>query len=133
MLLPLLGDSVGQLQIVLCGRGEFLAKLMQNLVAVLDLIQLARNFFTKGDNMIYSLAVLAFQTVHQRQPVLDLSQALRRGVDPLGVIAQHDTRILHRDARGFQRRQRLLKFDIVARQLFHMPDGRAQGSSAGGI
>ena len=58
--------------------------------------------------------VLALQAIEGREAVFDFGQVLGRGLDAAGVIAQGGADVLHADAGGLDRRQRLLEFRFVA-------------------
>jgi hypothetical protein len=60
----------------------------EDFVAVFNFGQLAGYIFTKSDDLGGGRAVFALEAVEEGQTVFDFGQALGRGVDAFGVVAQ---------------------------------------------
>ncbi len=105
---------------------QLCAKRFQNFIPILDLGQLARYILAKLHHLGHRLAVLALQPVKHRQPVLNLRQPLRRGIDALRIIAQTRAHIAQRGPRGLQLLRSLRKSPVVARQFLYIARRRPQ-------
>jgi hypothetical protein len=73
------------------GRDRFIeggSKHFQDFVAVFDLGKLAVDLFAKGDDLGNGLAVLALEAVEEGETVFDFGEALGRGIDSLGLVAE---------------------------------------------
>ena len=72
------------------------------------------------DHILESWTVLAFETIHNCQPVFYLRQMLSRCLDASSIISQTGSGVFHADASRFQCRPGLLELRFVAGQFFNM-------------
>ncbi len=106
-------------------------RVFEDFVAVFDLGQLAGYLFAKGDDLGDGLAVLALEAVEEGEAVFDLGQALGRGVDALGVVAQAGADVADGGAGGGKLLGGLGEAGVVAGQLLDVAQGGAQGDFGG--
>ena len=74
-----------------CGRAAALnsARSLRSTSSLFSIsFSLRADFFAVSDDGLERLSVLALQAIERGQPVFDLGQPLRRGVDAAGIVAQ---------------------------------------------
>ena len=124
--LALGGKSGGGFLIFRCGSCEIGTKCLQNFVAVFDLGELAGDVFAKSDDLGNGLAIFALEAIEEGEAVFDFGQALGRGVDAFGVVAQRGGDIGDGGAGRGELLGRFGKAGVVAGQLFDVADGGAE-------
>ena len=114
------------------GLFEIGAKCLEDFVAVFDLRELAGHVFAKCDDLGDGLAVFALEAVEEGQAVFDLGEALGRGVDALGVVAEGGGDVGDGGAGGGELLGGFSEARVVAGQLLDVADGGAESGLGAG-
>ncbi len=81
---------------------DFGAKAFQNLIAIFDFRKFAGDIFAEGQDLGDRLAVFALEAIEDGEAVFNLGEAVRAGVDALGVIAKAGGDVVNDGARGLR-------------------------------